>query len=229
MLRYKILFIVSSLMLSSLTLATGKIERTETSDGVVKFSNVSDNKNSGKQTVIYKYPQDGENIVFTDQKPTHTTDYQVLKFDCFACNPHSTINWHNVKLNLTAYSRTITSAATRHGIDPALVRAVIHAESAFNAKAISSKGATGLMQLMPSTAKELGVRNALNAQDNINGGAKYLAQLLHKFKGNIKLATAAYNAGPNAVKKYNGIPPYKETQVYVERVGILHQRYKNAG
>jgi hypothetical protein len=182
-------------MLSSLTLATGKTERTETSDGVVKFSNVSDNKSSGKQTVIYKYPQDGENIVFTDQKPTHTTDYQVVKFDCFACNPHSTINWNNVKLNLTAYSRTITSAATRHGIDPALVRAVIHAESAFNAKAISSKGATGLMQLMPYTAKELGIRNALNAQDNINGGAKYLAQLLHKLKGNIKLATAPYNAG----------------------------------
>ncbi|MFW5450490.1 MAG: lytic transglycosylase domain-containing protein [Methylophagaceae bacterium] len=228
MLHYKFLFIIPALILSSLALATGSIQRSENNDGVVEFSNIPSTKNTGKQTIIYKYPQSDESMVFTDQKPTHVTDYEVLKFDCFACNPHSTINWHTVKLNLTSYADDITLAAHLHNVDPALVRAVIHAESAFNAKAKSSKGATGLMQLMPATAKELGVNNALNATDNINGGAKYLAQLLQAFNGDIKLATAAYNAGPNAVKKYNGIPPYEETKVYVERVSILHQRYKNA-
>ena len=82
------------------------------------------------------------------------------------------------------------------------------------------------MQLMPGTASDLGVKNAFNANENIEGGVKYLAQLLSQFNGDIKLATAAYNAGPNAVKKYNGIPPYSETKVYVERVGILHRRYQ---
>jgi soluble lytic murein transglycosylase-like protein len=79
---------------------------------------------------------------------------------------------------------------------------------------------------MPATAKELGVKNALNPRENIDGGAKYLAQMLQEFNGDTRLATAAYNAGPNAVKKYNGIPPYQETQVYVERVNILYKRYK---
>ena len=84
------------------------------------------------------------------------------------------------------------------------------------------------MQLMPATAQELGVKNAYNAQQNIQGGVKYLAQLLTIFNGNIQLATAAYNAGPNAVQKYNGVPPYKETNVYVERVAILYRRYQHA-
>ena len=83
------------------------------------------------------------------------------------------------------------------------------------------------MQLMPATADELGVKNAFDAKQNIEGGVKYLAELLILFDGDVRLATAAYNAGPNAVKKYNGIPPYSETKVYVERVGILHRRYQH--
>lgn len=216
-------------LLPSLVFSADSIQRIEDEKGVVEFTNViSTKKSSGKQTVIYKYPQSGELTVFTDQKPTHTSSYEVLKFDCFACNPDSTIDWHKVSLNLTSYSDAVKQAAKLNNIDPALVRALIHAESAFNAKAVSSKGAQGLMQLMPSTAKELGVDNALNADQNIAGGTKYLAQLLQQFNGDIKLATAAYNAGPNAVKKYNGIPPYTETKVYVERIGILHRRYKNS-
>lgn len=104
----------------------------------------------------------------------------------------------------------------------------MHAESAFNPNAVSHKGAQGLMQLMPGTAKELGVQDALIPSQNIAGGAKYIAQLLKRFNGNIQLATAAYNAGPGAVKKYNGVPPYIETEVYAERVGILHKRYQMA-
>lgn len=216
------------IVLSIHTVVIADVRRIENANGSVEFSNVTATTNTQQQTLIYKYPQSSEITVFTDQKPTHITNYEVLRFDCFACNPHSTIDWNKVKLNLTSFVETVNKAAQRHNVDPALVRAVIHAESAFNVKAISHAGAQGLMQLMPATAKELGVVNSLNAKQNINGGAKYIAQLLHIFNGDIKLATAAYNAGPNAVKKYQGIPPYQETQVYVKRVGILHRRYQSA-
>ncbi|MCX4194049.1 lytic transglycosylase domain-containing protein [Methylophaga sp. OBS1] len=198
------------------------IKRIQNADGSVEFSNVG--ANAGQHTIIYK-SQSGEGFVFSDQKPQHGS-FEILKYSCFACNPDSKINWHTISLNNAAYSAEVKRIAMKYEVDPALVRAVIHAESAFNVKALSNKGAQGLMQLMPGTAKDLGVRNAFDANQNIEGGVKYLAGLLKQFDGDIKLAIAAYNAGPNAVKKYNGIPPYAETKVYVERVGILHQRYR---
>ena len=100
----------------------------------------------------------------------------------------------------------------------ALVLAIIKAESDFDARAKSKKGAVGLMQLMPSTAKGLGVKDPLDPQQNIEGGVKYVKSMLDRFNGNIILALAAYNAGPNAVKKYDGVPPYKETQNYVKSI-----------
>ena len=218
-----------SLILPSLNVvAADSIQRIESGDGAIEFSNVSPKKKKAavKQTLIYKYPQSNDFTMFTNQKPQHVTTFEVLRFDCYACNPGSTIDWYKVKLNLTAYSDPVKQAAKQHRVDPALLRALIHAESAFNAKALSHKGAQGLMQLMPATAAELGVENALDPEQNILGGARYIAQLLKQFNGNISYATAAYNAGPNAVKKYKGIPPYKETEVYVERVGILHRRYQ---
>ena len=114
--------------------------------------------------------------------------------------------------------RMVTSACAKHNIDPKLVMAVIQQESNFNQNAISKAGAQGLMQLMPATAKSLGVTNAFNPEQNINGGVKYLKTLLDRFNGNKILALAAYNAGPNAVDKHNGIPPYKETQNYVRNI-----------
>jgi soluble lytic murein transglycosylase-like protein len=111
-------------------------------------------------------------------------------------------------------------------VDEAVVRAIIHAESAFNPRALSRVGAQGLMQLMPATARRFGVGDAFDAAENIRGGVQYLAWLLKRFDGNVKLAAAGYNAGEGAVDKYKGIPPYAETRRYVERVGLLAARYR---
>ncbi|MGY3039479.1 soluble lytic murein transglycosylase-like protein [Rhodanobacter sp. TND4EL1] len=144
---------------------------------------------------------------------------------CAACNLHSTVRWGSVSLNLTAYADSIRSASMEYGVDEAFLRAIIHAESAFNPRALSLKGAQGLMQLMPGTAGDMGVLDAFNSDQNIRGGARYLGLLLHNFNGDERLAAAAYNAGPGAVQRYKGVPPYAETQVYVERVGTLRKRY----
>jgi soluble lytic murein transglycosylase-like protein len=125
-----------------------------------------------------------------------------------------------------SFSPIIFAAANRYSVDPALVKAVIMAESGYDPMAISKKGATGLMQLMPTTAAALGVEDSLNPEHNINGGVKYLKQLLNRFEGDLELALAAYNAGSKKVKKYKGIPPYKATQSFVAKVFHYYQQYK---
>ncbi len=112
----------------------------------------------------------------------------------------------------------INDAAARHGVDPLLVSAVIHCESNGNPNAVSSKGAKGLMQLIDSTARKLGVTDSFDRVQNVNAGTAYLKQLLSRYDNNVEYALAAYNAGPTAVEKYGGVPPYKETQNYVRRV-----------
>jgi soluble lytic murein transglycosylase-like protein len=176
---------------------------------------------------IYSYRNKHGVRSFSDRAPTGVR-YEVVRYSCFACDVHSTVDWQTIPLQLDAYEYAINSAASRYRVDPALVRAVIHAESAFRPAARSSQGALGLMQLMPDTARDMGVSNALSPEQNIQGGVKYLAWLLEKTRGNETLATAAYNAGPGAVERYNGIPPYEETRTYVKRVKILRERYRKA-
>jgi soluble lytic murein transglycosylase-like protein len=184
---------------------------------------------SPADTTVKVYRQMVNGVTSYSDRPPVKGNYVVLSASCFACSLTSTINWDVVRLYRHEYADTIEVAAQQHGLDPALVRAVIHAESGFNPAARSKKGATGLMQLMPQTARMLGVTNALMPEHNIRGGTQYLASLLAQFQGDVKLATAAYNAGPGAVVKYAGIPPYDETRVYVQRVQILHRRYREAG
>jgi soluble lytic murein transglycosylase-like protein len=114
--------------------------------------------------------------------------------------------------------------ARRHGLDPALVLAVMGVESAFQPDAVSPKGAQGLMQLMPATAKELGVTDPLDPLQNADGGARYLRDLLARYDGDVEKALAAYNAGPGAVARHRGVPPYRETQAYVRKVLERYQR-----
>jgi len=145
---------------------------------------------------------------------------------CYACAARPGVDFGRVRLNTTAFDDEIASASRTYGVDEAVVRAIIHAESSFNPKARSKAGAQGLMQLMPATASRFGVTDAYDASQNIRGGVRYLAWLLKRFDGDVRLAAAGYNAGEGAVDKYDGVPPYAETRRYVERVGVLAARYR---
>lgn len=124
--------------------------------------------------------------------------------------------------------RGIARAAAQYRLPAELIRSVIRAESNFDARAVSTAGARGLMQLMPATARELGVKDAFDIDQNIDGGSRYLRQMLDRFDGNLRLALSAYNAGPGTVARFNGNVPYRETREYVQRVLRFQQQYKSA-
>lgn len=130
--------------------------------------------------------------------------------------PNESIPFHGI----------IIQAAGRYEVDPHLIRAIILAESGYNPKAKSKKGARGLMQLMPSTAKSLGVEDIYDPEENIDGGVRYFRSLLDRFDGDVQLALAAYNAGSRHVRNYEGIPPFKATQRYIKKVLKFHKKFK---
>lgn len=184
------------------------------------------------QGQVYSYIKDGVRH-YSSKAPRgmagasamRTIKYSFME-SCYACGSKPGVNFGKLRLNTAAYQAEIAAAAREHGVDEAIVRAIIHAESAFNPNALSRVGAQGLMQLMPPTARRFGVSNAFDAGQNIRGGVQYLAWLLKRFNGNLTLAAAGYNAGEGAVDKYKGVPPYSETRRYVERVGLLADRYR---
>jgi soluble lytic murein transglycosylase-like protein len=143
-------------------------------------------------------------------------------------NPNHDILKYYTQKTEQLFQDIIIEAAGRHQVDPALIKAVILAESSYNPLAISSKGAMGLMQLMPRTALSMGVQDSFNPEHNINGGVKYLKQLLERFDNNLTLALAAYNAGTAKVNRYRDIPPYKSTRTYVLKVLTYYNYYKKA-
>jgi soluble lytic murein transglycosylase-like protein len=123
----------------------------------------------------------------------------------------------------------VQEAGRRHDIDPELIRAVIRQESGFNPLAVSHKGAQGLMQLMPETARRLGVQDVFDPAENVLGGAKLLRQLMDRYEGDLDLALAAYNAGEAAMERYGGLPPYRETEDYVDRITQAYGSQVNDG
>ena len=178
------------------------------------------------QAQVYKWVDDNGIVSYSNIAPPANQDFQVLTFPCYAADPKCrSVSWEKVPLNTQSFRTEIRSAAQISAVEESLIRAIIHAESAYQSDAQSPKGAQGLMQLMPATQAELDVSNPFDPEDNIRGGARYLSQLLAEFDGDYELAAAAYNAGSTAVYKYGGVPPYDETQEYVRRVKILYRRY----
>jgi soluble lytic murein transglycosylase-like protein len=131
---------------------------------------------------------------------------------------HLTLSPQEIEASVPTYDHWIRAACSKYSLDPALVKAVIHAESQFDPMAVSPKGAIGLMQLDPLTVKELGIKDPFNPKHNIDGGVRYLKDLLDTFEGDPKLALAAYNAGPTQVQRHNGVPPFKDTKKYIKQV-----------
>ena len=173
---------------------------------------------------------------YSNNRPKGIGSVKVIKSEyaifsqasCYACGLSTSYSFGSVKLNTAAFAAEIKAAALAYGVEEAVVRAIIHAESAYRPHVQSNKGAQGLMQLIPATAKRFGVNDSFDPAQNINGGVQYLSWLLRRYKQDLTLAAAAYNAGEGAVDRYGGVPPYKETRLYVVRVGQLAERYRKA-
>lgn len=173
---------------------------------------------------IYKY-EDTEGVVHFTDAPTDRR-FKVFMRDIQKDRRLRTnFGFGKLARNPEEFDPIISSCSREFGVDKALVKAVIHAESGYNPNAVSRKGATGLMQLMPGTAQGLKVADSFNPEDNIRGGVRYLRFLLDTFKGDVSLALAAYNAGLGKVAKFGGVPPYEETRNYVSKVLNYQKSY----
>ena len=178
---------------------------------------------------IYKFTDTDGRVYYTDE-PRHSLYKRIIKSKTFRYSNLNSNNYHAkvrtyTGANKKKFAELIQQAAYRHNVDAKLVHAVIQTESAYNSSAQSPKGAVGLMQLMPDTARRFGVSDRNDPDQNIDGGTRYLKHLINMFNPNLDLAVAAYNAGENAVIRYNNsIPPYPETQNYVKQVLALYHQ-----
>ncbi len=169
---------------------------------------------------VYMYVDESGVINLTDRHPVGKKYRRLVKDSAKTQPIGSGRTYHPDR-----WDTYIGEAGLRYSVDPALVKAIIRAESNFNPYAVSPKGAEGLMQLMPATANMVQVADSFNPADNISGGVRYFRYLLDKFEGDVTLSLAAYNAGEANVRKYGGIPPFKETQQYVRRVLSHYEKY----
>ncbi|WP_257455774.1 lytic transglycosylase domain-containing protein [Archangium lipolyticum] len=175
---------------------------------------------------IYRYVEKDGTIVYTNVPPPGSKKANKLK-GTFSQAPAPNAPVRGRARTPEDLEPHIVQSATRYRIPTALVRAIMHAESNFNVNALSPKGASGLMQLMPGTASEMYVKDIFDTRDNIEGGVRYLRVLANLYNGDMVKMVAAYNAGPDAVRKYGGqVPPYPETQAYVRKVLQLYFHYK---
>lgn len=173
---------------------------------------------------VYTYVDENGITVYTDRKPD-SSRYQVRNLGCYG-TCRTGVDWNRTPLKNGEFADEVAAVADVFGVDSALIRAVMHVESWFQADAVSSAGAQGLMQLMPGTQVRFGVSDPFDPLDNITAGAAYLAWLLEEFNGDLTRAVAAYNAGENAVRRHGGVPPFAETREYVRRVNIMYRRYR---
>ena len=167
---------------------------------------------------IYRYIDENGVMHFTNVPTSSIQNYKLFLKE----KPQITDRYSTEK-----YDSLISDASERHGVSFPLLKAIIKAESDFDPHAVSKKGATGLMQIMPENFKPLGIRDPFDPWENINAGARYFKQMYDRFKGKLALSLAAYNAGPTAVDRYKTIPPYEETEEYVRRVLKYYYNYKN--
>ncbi len=174
---------------------------------------------------VYRYVDENGVTVLTDVKPDPARYADVRNVGCYGTCIQG-VDWVATPLRRSDFREEVRSAARTHGVDAALVRAIMHAESWFDPGAVSHAGAEGLMQLMPATQQRFGVVDPFDPVDNISAGVAYLAELLQRYADDWELAVAAYNAGTGAVDAYGGIPPFPETRKYVRRVRILWTRYR---
>ena len=176
---------------------------------------------------LYQREQDGQ-LVYGTRKLPGATEYLRFTVETPPGEPaHPGLGKVGAP-RLDMYPRQFKAAAKATGVDDAWLRSIAHAESGFDSAALSPKGAQGVMQLMPEVSKEYGVVDAYSANESINAGARHLKMLLRRYHNDLTLVAAAYNAGIGAVTRYQGVPPYAETQAYVEKVQALHQRYRQA-
>ena len=171
---------------------------------------------------------DERGVVHFTNIPSLDRRYKLIRREAGSSMPRSGQSWMPSEADIRRFTSIVEVAARSYGVEPALVHAVITAESGFNPNALSRKGASGLMQLMPDTARRYGVQNIFDPVQNVHGGVRYLKDLLAMFNGDMRLALAGYNAGENAViRAGNRIPPYAETQNYVPKVIDFYHRFRS--
>jgi soluble lytic murein transglycosylase len=168
---------------------------------------------------IYRYIDENGVMHFTNAPTSSTQDFKLFLREAKKSLP----SWYQSE----KYDDLITEASERYGVSFPLIKAIIKAESDFDTRAVSKKGAMGLMQIMPENFKILGINDPFDPNQNINAGARYFKELYERFNGKLALSLAAYNAGPTAVDRYKTIPPYQETEEYVKRVLKYYYNYKN--